>query len=198
MPLFFRGVILSSLLCRRQLHQRFQLSSLVARESESFLPMVVKKSDKDKLAAPTQLSDFKIVKPLGKGSFGEVCKVTRKSDGLDYAMKSVDCSSADKDLIDSTLNEVRFLASIRHPNVVGFLEAFLNKRSKGTGYELCIVMEYAGGGDLSQKIERYRQRRQRMDERTVWDIFIQLSEGIQCLHSRGVIHRDLKAANCEY
>lgn len=49
---------------------------------------------------------------------------------------------------ENALNEVRILASIRHPNIVGYKEAFLDENSNA----LCIVMEYANNGDLFQKI----------------------------------------------
>ena len=42
--------------------------------------------------------------------------------------------------LEDALNEIRLLASLRHKNVVGFLEAFLEAQDS----ELCIVMEYCG------------------------------------------------------
>ena len=52
----------------------------------------------------------------------------------------------------NALNEVRILASIDHPNVISYKEAFYEEKSS----TLCIVMEYADGGDLLNKIERIR------------------------------------------
>ena len=49
---------------------------------------------------------------------------------------------------DNALNEVRILASITHPNIVGYKEAFIEESTS----TLCIVMEYADGGDLQSKI----------------------------------------------
>ena len=45
---------------------------------------------------------------------------------------------------ENALNEVRILASIEHPNVIGFKEAFIDEASSS----LCLVMEYADNGDL--------------------------------------------------
>ena len=45
---------------------------------------------------------------------------------------------------ENALNEVRILASINHPNVIGYKEAFFEE----TTNSLCIVMENADGGDL--------------------------------------------------
>lgn len=45
---------------------------------------------------------------------------------------------------ENALNEVRILASLSHPNIVGYKDAFFEESS----YTLCIVMEYADGGDL--------------------------------------------------
>jgi NIMA (never in mitosis gene a)-related kinase len=45
---------------------------------------------------------------------------------------------------ENALNEVRILASINHPNVIGYKEAFIDEPSNC----LCLVMEYADNGDL--------------------------------------------------
>lgn len=44
----------------------------------------------------------------------------------------------------NALNEVRILASVDHPNVVAYKEAFFDEESNS----LCIVMDFADGGDL--------------------------------------------------
>jgi NIMA (never in mitosis gene a)-related kinase len=48
---------------------------------------------------------------------------------------------------ENALNEVRILASISHPNVVAYKEAFIEEEKY-----LCIIMDYADDGDLYQKI----------------------------------------------
>lgn len=83
------------------------------------------------------LSDFRVVEALGKGSFASVYKVMRKSDNKVYALKRVKIGKMSKREIADALNEIRFLASIRHKNIVGFLESFLENNES----ELCIVME---------------------------------------------------------
>ena len=47
----------------------------------------------------------------------------------------------------NALNEVRILASIQHPNIIGYKEAFIYNEKY-----LCIIMEFANDGDLYQKI----------------------------------------------
>lgn len=69
----------------------------------------------------------------------------RKSDNKVYALKRVKIAKMSKKEISDALNEIRFLASIRHKNIVGFLEAFLENNET----ELCIVMEYCGTSSLS-------------------------------------------------
>jgi NIMA (never in mitosis gene a)-related kinase 1/4/5 len=87
------------------------------------------------------LSDFRVVESLGKGSFASVYKVMRKSDNKVYALKRVKIGKMSKREIADALNEIRFLASIRHKNIVGFLESFLENNES----ELCIVMEVLYG-----------------------------------------------------
>jgi NIMA (never in mitosis gene a)-related kinase len=49
---------------------------------------------------------------------------------------------------ENALNEVRILASVQHCNVIGYKEAFFEEETS----TLCIVMEFADGGDLYNRI----------------------------------------------
>lgn len=70
-------------------------------------------------------SDFKIVGTIGKGAYSTVQKVQRKSDGKLYALKKVMLTGLSKKEKENALNEVRILASVQHPNIISYKEAFL-------------------------------------------------------------------------
>lgn len=72
----------------------------------------------------------------------------RISDNTEYALKKVKMISLSAKEKENALNEVRILASINNPNVIAYKEAFFEDSTSS----LCIVMEYANGGDLYQKI----------------------------------------------
>ncbi len=103
----------------------------------------------DQTNKSTSLKEFRILKKIGQGSFGKVYKVLRLKDNQKYAMKTINISNMDKKSILNTMNEIRILSSIENENICGYKEAFLSKNSK----EMNIIMEYIGGGDLSQKIK---------------------------------------------
>ena len=63
-------------------------------------------------------------------------------------MKKVKMGKLSSKEKDNSLNEVRILASINHPNVIGYKEAFFEDSTN----TLNVVMEYADGGDLLMKI----------------------------------------------
>ena len=106
------------------------------------------------------LNDFIFGKILGKGSFGTVNIVTRKQDNKIYAMKRVNISTlSDKDK-QSSLNEIRILASLNHPNIIDYKEAFFDEGTK----TLNIVMEYAEEGDIENKVKENLKRRLRFKE----------------------------------
>ena len=68
----------------------------------------------------------------------------------------------------NALNEVRILASIQHPNIISYKESFFEDKTS----TLCIVMEYADGGDLLQKINAAKNGKRRIEEPIAWSLFI--------------------------
>ena len=139
----------------------------------------------------TSLDDFKIEKVIGKGSFGFVYLVTRKKDNKIYALKSVILEKLSEKQQESSVNEVRILASVNHPNVIGYKEAFWDEKSNS----LNIVMEYADDGDLQTKINKMKNENGFFNESLIWYYSIQMIQGLKALHDKKIMHRDLKSAN---
>ena len=137
------------------------------------------------------INDFIIGKVLGKGAFGSVSLVTRKRDGKVYAMKRVNIGKLNKKEKESSLNEIRILASLSHPNIIGYKEAFFDEKTN----TLNVVMEFAEEGDLEKKIKDNLKKRLNFEEETIWKWIIQLLKGIKYLHENRIMHRDLKCAN---
>ena len=139
----------------------------------------------------TTIDDFIKEKEIGKGSFGSVYLVTRKQDHKVYALKTVILDKLNKKEQENSVNEVRLLASVNHPNVIGYKEAFWDDNTKS----LNIVMEYADDGDLQTKINRLKKEKKLFNEILIWIYAIQMVEGLKALHDKKIMHRDLKSAN---
>ena len=139
----------------------------------------------------TSIHDFKKEKVLGKGSFGSVYLVRRRQDNKIYALKTVILEKLNKKEQENSVNEVRILASVNHPNVIGYKEAFWDEK----GSSLNIVMEYADDGDLESKIVQMRKEGGMFNESLIWSYSIQMIEGLKALHDKKIMHRDIKSAN---
>ncbi|EAR83044.2 Serine/Threonine kinase domain protein (macronuclear) [Tetrahymena thermophila SB210] len=100
----------------------------------------------------SKLNDFKILCKLGEGSFSTVFKVLRLVDNKIYAMKKVQMSRLNEKEKGNSLNEIRILASIKCDHIIEYRDSFFDDQSD----TLCIVMEYAGSGDLLQKLKEYK------------------------------------------
>ena len=75
------------------------------------------------------IKDFQIISKLGEGAYSAVYKVKRQSDGIEYALKRVKLLNLNEKEKDNALNEIRILASIRHPNIICYKEAFWERNS---------------------------------------------------------------------
>mmetsp|Transcript_120894 Transcript_120894/g.386161 ORF Transcript_120894/g.386161 Transcript_120894/m.386161 type:complete len:318 (+) Transcript_120894:130-1083(+) len=87
------------------------------------------------------------------------------------------------------LREAEVLKSLAHPNIIAYHEALL------VDTRLCIVMEYADGGDLAGAVARRQKAARRFLEREAMAVFVQLAIALQYIHNRRILHRDLKSKN---
>lgn len=80
------------------------------------------------------IRDFQILSRLGEGAYSSVYKVKRLTDGIEYALKRVKIGNLSEKEKENALNEVRIIASVRHPNIVQYKEAFLDENSNSLWY----------------------------------------------------------------
>ena len=137
------------------------------------------------------MNNFELISKLGEGSYSIVYKVRRKADLKMYALKKVKLKNLSEKEKQNALNEIRILASIKSDHVISYKEAFIEEKDQ----ILCLVMEFANKGDLFQKITYYKQMQKSFEEIEIWSIFIQILQGLKCLHDLKILHRDLKSAN---
>ena len=137
------------------------------------------------------LKNFQILSKLGEGSYSTVFLVKRTSDNQQYALKKVRLHSLKEKEKRNALNEIRILASINHPNIISYKEAFFDEDSRS----LCLIMEFADGGDLYQRILSHQKKGVYMSESFIWKLLIGITKGLKALHDLNILHRDLKCAN---
>lgn len=128
------------------------------------------------------------VREIGQGSYGYAVLV-QDGEGRLFVMKTIDLSSMDKKQRRDAINEVRVLSCLKHPYIVNYRESFSENSI------LAIVMDYADGGDLHQKILRTRKAGHHFVERQVLRWFTEAALALKYMHDKHILHRDLKSQN---
>ena len=122
---------------------------------------------------------------LGRGSFATVWRATCGKTGAVVAVKEIACERLSKKLRESLKLEVEVMRRMRDENILRFIDM---QSSNETAY---IVLEYCGGGDLSQFIKRHG----RMEELAARRFMLQLARGLKAMRKAQIVHRDLKPQN---
>lgn len=127
---------------------------------------------------------WEILGELGDGAFGKVYKARHKETNTLAAAKICELKGED-DLEDFTI-EIDILVECKHPNVVDLKEAFFYEG------KLWMLIEFCEGGAVDTIMLDLEKP---LTEPQIRYICREICEGLRFLHSRKVIHRDLKAGN---
>lgn len=142
-----------------------------------------------KMSAPTvkrKVGKYELGKTIGEGTFAKVRFARNSETGEHVAIKILSKEKVLKHkVVEQIMREISTMKLIKHPNVV-CLQEVMGSKSK-----IFIVLEYATGGELFDKIVNHG----RMEEAEARRYFHQLINAIDFCHSRGVYHRDLKPEN---
>ncbi|KAJ0790723.1 putative protein kinase CAMK-OST1L family [Helianthus annuus] len=127
---------------------------------------------------------YEVVKEIGSGNFGVAKLVRDKSTKELFAVKFIERGQK---IDEHAEREILNHRSLRHPNIIRFKEVLVLL----TPTHLAIVMEYAAGGELFQRICNAG----RFSENEARFFFQQLISGVSYCHSMEICHRDLKLEN---
>eukprot|EP00826_Nyctotherus_ovalis_P018307 TRINITY_DN15466_c0_g2_i1.p1 TRINITY_DN15466_c0_g2~~TRINITY_DN15466_c0_g2_i1.p1 ORF type:complete len:548 (-),score=120.59 TRINITY_DN15466_c0_g2_i1:278-1900(-) len=138
----------------------------------------------------SSMADFEVVCELGHGSYGVVYKVKARKDLNNvYALKKLPIQHMKPKRQKKALQEVLLLKQLSHPNIIRYYTSFIEVEC------LHILMEYATQGDLHATIRKMKYQRKQFEEEEIWRFARELGQGLQYLHSKNIIHRDIKCLN---
>nr|ATO58463.1 serine/threonine-protein kinase [Hevea brasiliensis] len=128
------------------------------------------------------MDKYELVKDIGSGNFGVARLMRNKETKELVAMKYIERGHK---IDENVAREIINHRSLIHPNIIRFKEVVL------TPTHLAIVMEYAAGGELFERICNAG----RFSEDEARYFFQQLISGVSYCHALQICHRDLKLEN---
>jgi protein-serine/threonine kinase len=157
----------------------------------------------------TQNQEFKyrVVRPLGQGTFSKVVLATSESLPLPFefnetseakldkkqlvAIKIIDhgpAGGADEERVELSLKrEIEIMQSVRHPSLIHLMAYDLH--SGGSGGQALLVLNYCAGGDLFDLASEHADA---ITPVIVQRIFAELASAVGYLHENRIVHRDIK------
>jgi serine/threonine-protein kinase len=131
------------------------------------------------------VSHYKVLEKLGEGGMGIVYKAEDTRLKRTVALKFLSPQlTRDPDAKERFLHEAQAAAALEHQNICNIYEI------DESGDQVFIVMSCCKGENLKEKIDRGPLK---IDE--ALKIAIQIAEGLQEAHEKGIVHRDIKSAN---
>ena len=137
------------------------------------------------------VDEYKLEKCIGKGSYGEVYFTSKEGANIPYATKRMKREEVeDPSYVKYFINEITIMKELYHKNIIK-IEAL-----KKTSNHYYIIMDYCNGGTLKDNYYKYKMKYgTSFPEKIIQHILRQMVEAVAFLHSKNIVHRDLKSEN---
>ncbi|MGZ3601003.1 MAG: protein kinase domain-containing protein [Ktedonobacterales bacterium] len=138
------------------------------------------------------LGQYRVQELIGQGGMARVYKGYQTSLDRFVAIKAIPTQidhARDQEFAQRFTAEARLIARLTHPNIVPVHDY---GEDKGWAF---IVMEYISGGTMRDRIVRAEAERTRLNLAMILELLAQAALALECAHSNGVIHRDVKPGN---
>lgn len=140
----------------------------------------------------TNLPSYRKVRRVGQGAFGKAYLVESFPSKEHLILKKIPLEKSKPEKRESAVQEALLLRRVSQDCsfIVRFREVFIACR----GSQLCLVMEYASGGDLRCMLDA--RNGVRLPEAEALELGAQVCAALQHCHAIGALHRDIKPDNC--
>jgi serine/threonine protein kinase len=133
----------------------------------------------------SSIGEYRLVDKLGEGGMGEVYRGVHSKIGRVVAIKVLSQAAMGPEFLERFLNEARIQAGLQHNNIATLYD-FLEYDGQP-----CIIMEYIEGQTLTDCIRSWGC----LTPLDALRYFQSIVEAIAYVHSRGIVHRDIKSNN---
>ena len=164
----------------------FIIKPLRVQEWRSFVKYIETSNETD---TEQSLSKYTSIKVLGAGASGTVELVKHKETDKLFALKTIPLTNLNEKERSSAELEVHFLKVLNGPTLIKSYQSYIEEEN------IYIIMEYAEGGSLDDKIKFAKLKKQPFEVDTILNWISQVILGVMLMHSKNILHRDLKCQN---
>ena len=133
-----------------------------------------------------KLAGYEVIEKIASGGMSDVFQAKRLHDNKIVAIKLIhDNMAKNKEAVKRFYAEAKLVMSLNHPNIVKVFSLENNKEDP------FITMEYIEGYTLRGLLNE----RNMLDNRTIINISMNVAKGLEYIHSKGIIHKDIKPKN---